>query len=173
VLSLCFHSAFYCRPRFTISEKKFTTLFDSFGERFVAAGDLNARDMYRGSRIANPKGNQLYNAIIKPQHTHNYVSPGAPTYWPADPMKLPDMIDFAITKRISQSMTTAEAIPELSSVTVRKCFIFCPNYNTSSDRVGLQAIGPTGRGTNNMFVPIPAFLAPWKPSKTLMSLLVI
>jgi len=30
-------------------------------------------------------------------------------------MKLPDLIDFAITKRISQSMITAEALPELSS----------------------------------------------------------
>jgi len=30
-------------------------------------------------------------------------------------MKLPELIDFAITKRISQSMITAEALPELSS----------------------------------------------------------
>jgi len=71
--------------------------------------------VYWGSQIANPKEKQLYNAIIKPQYKLNYVSPGAPTYWPADPMKLPDFIDFAITKRISQSMITAEALPELSS----------------------------------------------------------
>jgi len=54
--------------------------------------------MYWGSRIANPKGKQLYTAIIKPQHKLNYVSPGAPKYWPADLMKLPDLIDYAITK---------------------------------------------------------------------------
>jgi len=52
-------------------------------------------------------------------------------------------------------------------------FTFCTNYKTSSDREGLQAIGPTGRGLKHVFVPIPAFLAPWKPSKTLISLLVI
>jgi len=39
-------------------------------------------------------------------------------------------------------------------------FIFCTSYNTSSDRVGLQTIGPTGRGTKNMFVPIPGFSSP-------------
>jgi len=121
-INLQFHNgaltpaAVYCPPRFTISEKKFTTLFGhSFGDRFVADGDWNAKHMYWGSRIANPKGKQLYIAIFKPQHKLNYVSPGAPTYWPADPMKLPDLIDCAITKRISHTMITAEALPELSS----------------------------------------------------------
>jgi len=146
-------AAVYCPPRFTISEEKFTTLFDSFGERFVAAGDWNAKHMYWGSRIVNPKGKQLYNAIIKPQHKLNYVSPGAPTYWPADPMKLPDFIDFAITKRIPQSMISAEALPELSS---DQCpVLFHLLYQ-------LQHIERPCRLTSNrtnIFVPIPAFLA--------------
>jgi len=63
------------------SLKEKTTLFDSFGERFVAAGDWNIKYMYWGFRIANPKGKQLYNAIIKPQQKLNYVFPGVPTYW--------------------------------------------------------------------------------------------
>jgi len=46
-------------------------------------------------------GKQLYYAN---RNTNNYFSPGAPIYWPADPIKLPDLIDFAITKTISQSM---------------------------------------------------------------------
>jgi len=44
-------------------------------------------------RLVTPKGKQLYNAIIKAKNKLNYLSSGRPTYWPADPKKLPDLID--------------------------------------------------------------------------------
>jgi len=43
-----------------------------------------------------PKGKQLYNAIIKAKKKLDYVSSGRPTYWPADPKKLSDLIDWRL-----------------------------------------------------------------------------
>jgi len=82
------------------------------GDRFIAAGDYNAKHTHWGSRLVTPKGRQLYNAIIKPNNKLDYISPGSPTYWPTDPRKVPDLIDFAVTKNKKQS---AKALSDLSS----------------------------------------------------------
>jgi len=41
--------------------------------------------------------------LITPMEKHkrlNFLSSGKPTYWPTDPRKLPDLIDFAIVRKI-------------------------------------------------------------------------
>lgn len=53
--------------------------------------------MYWGSRTINPKGKQLL-AVGKTRVCDSH-SEGKPTYWPADTNKLPDNIDFLVTKR--------------------------------------------------------------------------
>lgn len=108
-------AAVYCPPRFVVSEDQFTEFFNSLGERFIAAGDYNAKHTHWGSRLLTPKGKQLYNALIKPRNKLDHVTPGRPTYWPADPNKLPDLIDFAITRKIPRNNITAESLAELSS----------------------------------------------------------
>jgi len=90
-------AAVYCPPHFTSAEDEFMQFFNSLGDHFIAAGDYIAKHTDWGSRLVAAKGNQLYNAIIKTGNKLDYVSPGTPTYWPADPKKLPDLIDFAIT----------------------------------------------------------------------------
>jgi len=62
-----------------------------------------------------PKERQLYNAIIKPNNKLDYVSPGSPTYWPIDPRKVPDLIDFAVTKNVPRNKLSAKALSDLSS----------------------------------------------------------
>lgn len=108
-------AAVYCPPRFTLSEDQFMEFFNSLGEHFIAAGDYNAKHTHWGSRLVNPKGKQLYNAIIKANNKLDHVSPGTPTYWPTDPKKLPDLIDFAVTKNIPRNLISAECLPDLSS----------------------------------------------------------
>lgn len=108
-------AAVYCPPRFTLSEDQFINFFNTLGDRFVAAGDYNAKHPYWGSRLVNPKGKQLYNAIIKASNKLSCVSSGRPTYWPTDPRKIPDLIDFAITKNIPSSSITAVSLSDLSS----------------------------------------------------------
>jgi len=40
--------------------------FNTLGDRFIAAGDYNAKHTHWGSRLMTPKGKQLYNALLKP-----------------------------------------------------------------------------------------------------------
>lgn len=108
-------AAVYCPPRFSITEDIFMEYFNTLGERFVAAGDYNAKHTYWGSRLITPKGKELYNTIIKTKRKLTYVSPGRPTYWPADPKRIPDLIDFAITKGIPSNLISAVSLPDLSS----------------------------------------------------------
>jgi hypothetical protein len=45
----------------------------------------------------------------------NYLSTGQPTYWPTDRRKIPNVIDFCITKGISNNYLKAESCLDLSS----------------------------------------------------------
>lgn len=108
-------AAIYCPPRFCISDMEFMQFFDTLGDCFIAGGDYNAKHPHWGSRLTNPKGRQLYNALIQPGNKLDFLSPGKPTYWPADPRKKPDLIDFAITRKIPRSIIRAEPLDDLSS----------------------------------------------------------
>jgi hypothetical protein len=44
-----------------------------------------------------------------------HLTTGEPTYWPSDRNKLPDLVDFCVTKGISQDFTVAESCFDLSS----------------------------------------------------------
>lgn len=119
-LSVVFHgsnitlSAIYCPPRFSITSAQFSDFFATLGEKFLAAGDYNAKHTYWGSRLITPRGRQLYNVLMNKRDL-DFVSPGQPTYWPTDLSKKPDLIDFGITKHISRNLITAESSPDLSS----------------------------------------------------------
>jgi hypothetical protein len=44
-----------------------------------------------------------------------HLSTGEPTYWPSDRNKLPDLVDFCVTKGIPQDFPVAESCFDLSS----------------------------------------------------------
>jgi hypothetical protein len=48
-------------------------------------------------------------------HNYRHLSSGEPTYWPTDRNKLPDLVDFCITKGISPNYKFAKSCFELSS----------------------------------------------------------
>lgn len=108
-------SAIYCPPRFSITAEKFCEFFRTLGDKFFAAGDFNAKHTHWGSRLINPKGRQLYRAIISPRENLDFKSPCTPTYWPTDRNKIPDLIDFAIIKGLHRNMVSSEALFDLSS----------------------------------------------------------
>jgi len=87
-----------------------THLTNKYNFQIIAAGDFNAKHTHWGSRLVTPKGRQLYYAITKPNYKLDYVSPGSPTYWPTDPRKVPDLIDFAVTKNIPRNIISAKAL---------------------------------------------------------------
>lgn len=106
-------TAVYCPPKHNLKEQYFTKFFKTLGKRFIAGGDYNAKHTYWGSRLTLTKGRELLKTI----ETLNLgiVSSGHPTYWPSDNRKVPDLIDFCVTKGISTYYISCEASLELSS----------------------------------------------------------
>lgn len=86
--------AIYFPPRHSVSSETYVNFFRNLGHRFIVAGDFNAKHPWWGSRLINPKGRNLYRCII--DNHYKTLSGGKPTYWPTDPKKIPDLLDFAV-----------------------------------------------------------------------------
>ncbi|KMQ84691.1 rna-directed dna polymerase from mobile element jockey-like protein [Lasius niger] len=106
-------SAIYSPPKFNIKKDEYTIFLKSLDNYFIVGGDFNAKHNYFGSRLTNTKGRELYQAGTELKC--NFASGGGYTYWPTDPNKLPDLIDFFITKGISDNYLQVENCYELSS----------------------------------------------------------
>ena len=92
-------SAVYCPPRYSIAKEDFDDFLDTLGNRFIAGGDYNAKHTQWGSRLVTVRGKNLLNSVIT--NNLNYLTTYEPTYWPTDTNKIPDLLDFFITKNIS------------------------------------------------------------------------
>ena len=135
----------YCRPRFNLKEADYDNIISIFDDMFIVGGDFNAKHTMWGSRLCTPKGGQMLRSINK--NSVSYYSGGAPTYWPTDPAKIPDLLDFFITKGISQRSISVANLLDLSSdhspVLMTCCGAIRPrqppkriNYNKFRDEIG-------------------------------------
>jgi hypothetical protein len=106
-------SAVYCPPRYAIQQHQFEAFFSTLGVRFLAGGDYNAKHPNWGSRLTTPRGRQLMATIDA--HQLDHLSTGEPTYWPTDRSKIPDVLDFFVTKGISHNYLTVTSCLDLSS----------------------------------------------------------
>lgn len=106
-------SAVYFPPRFSINCKEYWEFFQKLGTRFIAGGDYNAKHPWWGSRLINPKGRQLYKCIT--DNNLSTLSTGKPTYWPSDPRKIPDLLDFIVYSGIPQHQISIAESFDLSS----------------------------------------------------------
>lgn len=106
-------SAVYCPPKHTISNDQFSDFFNTLGTRFIAGGDYNAKHLYWGSRLINPRGRALYKTMA--DNNFNQITNGHPTYWPTDRNKIPDLLDFCVTKGVAQIYNKSESCFDLSS----------------------------------------------------------
>jgi len=106
-------TAIYCPPQGGADETKFTDFFRKLGNRFIVGGDYNAKHTHWGSRLITQKGRALFKTI----NTINAgtISTRKPTYWPTDPNKIPDLLDFFVVKNISPNYVEVEGLIELSS----------------------------------------------------------
>jgi len=96
-----------------IKAEQLQHFYASLGHHFLAGGDCNAKHTHWGSRLIAPRGRELLKAIQKENLT--YVSTGKPTYWPNHKRKIPDLLDFGITKGIPAHSIQAVAGFDLSS----------------------------------------------------------
>ena len=107
-------AAAYCPPAHKIEKKQFMDVFAKLGPQFVIAGDFNVKHTAWGSRLITPKkGNELLRAIN--ESSSHYHSSRKPTYWPTDPTKIPDLLDFFITKGLADNYIKIEGMDELTS----------------------------------------------------------
>lgn len=106
-------SSIYSPPRHNIKTQFYLEFFKSLGGRFLACGDYNAKHKAWGSRLSTPKGRQLHCAILK--LNLNISTPRAPTYWPTDINKIPDLIDFCVSKGIPPDLQKCFTSLDLSS----------------------------------------------------------
>lgn len=106
-------SAVYTPPRHNIPHEQYNDFFNTLGCRFLAGGDYNAKHTMWGSRLCNPRGRNLLKTISN--NNFQFFSTGEPTYWPSDPQKVPDLLDFFVTKGISQTYIRIDSCLDLSS----------------------------------------------------------
>lgn len=106
-------SAAYCPPRANITDLQFHDYFSCLGSRFISGGDFNAKHQMWGSRLNTPRGRQLYRTINA--DNLGTISTGEPTYWPTDRQKIPDLLDFFVTKNVSNNYITIDSCLDLNS----------------------------------------------------------
>lgn len=106
-------AALYCPPNCQIKKEIFKDVISQIGERFILGGDYNAKHTDWGSRLTLTRGRQLREVICDLGCL--FHSSGKPTYWPSDTNKVPDMLDFFITKKVSENFISIEDNYDLSS----------------------------------------------------------
>lgn len=106
-------SAVYCPPKHKLKDHHFTEYFRTLGHRFVCGGDWNAKNTHWGSRLTLPRGKEMKQSLDK--NRMQVISTGEPTYWPTDPNKLPDLLDFFVFKGLPHSFIDVESCYESSS----------------------------------------------------------
>lgn len=106
--------AIYCPPCHTITQQQYMNLFNKLGPRFIIGGDFNVKHTAWGARIITPgKGKELLSAINISKCEHH--SAREPTYWPTDKNRMPDLLDFFISKGISSTYMKIENLCDLTS----------------------------------------------------------
>ena len=100
-------------PRRSISTDEYKDFLQTLGNRFIIGGDWNAKHTQWGSRLTTSKGRNLWRAMS--DSNYDYISNGAPTYWPADPRKLPDLLDFFVSHGLRRNNYLIHSNFDLSS----------------------------------------------------------
>jgi hypothetical protein len=90
-------------------------MFDkaALGHWFITGGDYNAKHTNWGSRLITPRGHE----VLKMMEKNNLKDPfmGEPAYWSSDRNKLPNLVDFCVTKGLPQDFAVAKSCFDLSS----------------------------------------------------------
>jgi hypothetical protein len=105
-------SAVYLPQRNTVKQEQFEDVYNTLGQRFIAGGDYNAKYtdwrsktyFIQRSRTTEGDGKRRLEKVM-----------GEPTYWQSDRNKLPDVVEFCVTKGTLQDFAVAKSCFDLSS----------------------------------------------------------
>lgn len=106
-------AAVYCPPKYNIKTEQFNKFIKLMGNRFLVAGDFNAKSPLWGARTKSPRGKQLEKTIY--ENNLNCITGKRPTHWPADRRKRPDIIDFGLSKGLNPYLFNTTTTDDLSS----------------------------------------------------------
>ena len=106
-------AAMYSPPHHRIEVDDYDNFLHHRGNKFIVSGDWNTKHTNWGSRIVTPKGKNLLQSITN--CNWSYLSTGEPIYWPSDPNKSPDLLDFFVYKSIATNYMQIAANWDLSS----------------------------------------------------------
>lgn len=104
----------YCPPN--VKETKsdlFTEFFRKLPQRFILSGDWNSKHRSFGCRADNPRGGHLLTSLKNVGAST--ISDGFPTYYPTDPNKQPDLLDFFVIRNVSRNYLAVGSEIELNS----------------------------------------------------------
>ena len=106
-------AAIYSPPRHSISTDEYKDFLQTLGNRFIVGGEWNATHTHWGSRLTTTKGRNLWRAMSA--SNYDYISNGAPAYWPTDPHRLPDLLDFFVSHGLPRDNYLIHSNFDLSS----------------------------------------------------------
>lgn len=106
-------SAVHAPPQYKMTLQKWEQYFQSLGNKYITAGDFNAKHTLWDSRIKTPRGRTLEKYIRT--SNLNILSTGRPTYWSTDLNKTPDLLDFTVTKVLNANKLKITPTLELNS----------------------------------------------------------
>jgi hypothetical protein len=98
-------SAVYLKPKYRIKQEQLEDSDNTLGRRFIAGGDYNAKHTDWGFRLITHRRREVLKTIERNNLKH--PSTGEPTYGTPDRNKLPDLVDFYVTKSIPQAFAVA------------------------------------------------------------------
>ena len=101
---------------FSIAKENFDNFLDALGNRFIAEGDYNVKHTQWSSSLVTARGKNLLKSITT--NNLNYLTTYEPTYWPTDTNKIPDLLDFFITKNISPCDMSKSTLRRNSLLTI-------------------------------------------------------
>ncbi|KAH8335337.1 hypothetical protein KR074_009774, partial [Drosophila pseudoananassae] len=103
----------YCPPAFRWTEADFTTFLSNLGDKFLAAGDWNAKHRWWGNYRMCARGRTLSSVLANVNV--DIVATGEATCYPYRANAAPSAIDFGISKGLRQQQVTVRALSKLSS----------------------------------------------------------
>jgi hypothetical protein len=155
----------YLPPRHSIQQEELEDFFDTLGRRFIAGGDYNAKHTEWGSRLASPRGRVLLKTLENRNYRH--LSSGEPTYWPTDLNKLPDLLDFFVTKGSHSNFVTAKSCFKLSSDHSPVLVLLSTQPSLRSPPPRLYNRGQIGKPSATLSTNIYNYTSLLKPNPTL------
>lgn len=90
----------------------FDILFQKFRGTWIIGGDYNAKHSTWGSRLTNTRGRELTKVLT--QRRYEALSSGEPTYWPSHHGRIPDIIDFFVSRGITREQCRVSTEADLS-----------------------------------------------------------